>query len=310
VNPNQILIFGTGALATLFAARISSAGIQVTISGTWKAALDSFLQNGAQIEGIPAQHVEVIASHEKHPSFVQSLVLVKSRQTDEITDDLLSCLEEDGLTLTLQNGLGNKEKLISILGKDRVVSGVTTIGARLVAPGIVKISGKEEIWIERHPKVDPLVKILRKSKFHIHLVDDIQPYIWRKLIVNCAINPLTGILRVKNGELLEDPKACELLELIVREVVYVSKAINIRLGINKPEQMVKKVAQETSENLSSMLQDIFRGVPTEIDAMNGEIIRIAEFHNLNVPVNKLVYAVICEGKHLSSSQLMKMIESV
>jgi 2-dehydropantoate 2-reductase len=309
VNPNQILIFGTGALATLFAARLSSAGIQVTISGTWKAALDSFQQNGAQIEGMPTQHVEVIASHEKHPSFMQSLVLVKSGQTDEVAPDLLSYLEEGGLTLTLQNGLGNKEKLISTLGKDRVISGATTTGARLIAPGIVKMSGKRNIWIERHPRVDVLVNMLRKSKFHVHLVDDIQPFIWRKLIINCAINPLTAILRVKNGELLEDQSARELLKLLVEETVQVSQAMNIPLGINNPVKMVKKVAQETSKNLSSMLQDILRGVPTEIDAMNGEIIRIAEFYNLNVPVNKLVYAVICEGKHLSSSQLMKMIES-
>jgi 2-dehydropantoate 2-reductase len=291
VNGDKILIIGTGALATLFSARLSGGGVQVSISGTWKAALDAFQQNGAQIEGEPAHHVDVTSDSRQYIPVKQCMILVKSQQTDRAAHDLLPCVENDGVTLTLQNGLGNKEKLISVLGKDRVVPGVTTIGARLIAPGVVRISGKGIIWVERHSRVDVLVNMLRFSGFKVHLVDDIQPYAWRKLIVNCAINPLSALLQVKNGDLLEDPVAWEVVEQLVEEAVCVARAINIDLGIEDPQLMVKKVAQETKENLSSMLQDILRGVPTEIDAINGAIICLAEIHTVDVRVNKLVYSL-------------------
>ena len=303
MDRDSCLIIGTGALATLFAARLSAAKTNVTILGSWKAALEVFQHNGAQIECEQPFPVNAISSPVGISSVHKSIVLVKSTNTYKAAQQLNTCLEENGCVLTLQNGLGNPEVLASYLGGKRFFSGVTTIGARLISPGLVKISGKSTIWIENHPKAESFARMLRNGGFKVTIVKDIQPYRWKKLIVNCAINPLTAILRVKNGELLDDPLALIMMERLVEESVKVSEAANIHLGLKDPCNLVKKVARETSENSSSMLQDIQRGVSTEIDALNGEIVRLGEIYGVDVSHNKLVYKLVKKRNKISSAEL-------
>src|ERR1041384_8249631 len=138
----NILIVGTGALATLFAARLAQAGTQVSMLGTWKAGLDALRAQGARLidsRGIEHQfEVQATDNPLEYRGTKHALVLVKAWQTAFVSNQSKQCLAEEGLVVTLQNGLGNRETLVQYLGPSRVALGTTTTGATLLGSGVVK----------------------------------------------------------------------------------------------------------------------------------------------------------------------------
>lgn len=286
---NNILIVGTGALATLFAARLTQTGCNITMLGTWKEGIDALHREGARLVDSKGneKRFPVHATNDPRECMgtKHAIVLVKAWQTERVAHQLRDCLADDGLALTLQNGLGNRETLIQSLGLDRVSLGSTTTGATLLGPGLVKAGGEGVISLERNQALSPMEEALRSAGFNIQLVDNAQSLIWGKLIVNAAINPLTALLRVKNGELLKRPFAREVMRALARETANVAHAENIVLPFDDPIAKAEDVALKTATNTSSMLQDVLRGAPTEIDAISGAVVRTAEKHRISAPVN-------------------------
>jgi 2-dehydropantoate 2-reductase len=286
---NKILIVGTGALATLFAARLGKAGHSVTMLGTWKNGLDALRQNGARLvdsggkECQAAVHATDDARACRGAKY--AIVLVKAWQTEHIAGQLKECLAVDGLALTLQNGLGNRETLAQSLGLERVALGSTTTGATLLGPGLARAGGEGTISIERHQAIGPLEAALRSAGFDVQVVEAAESLLWGKLVVNAAINPLTAILRVPNGELLNRPSARELMGRLAREVADAAGAEGIKLPFNDPVEMAEEVARKTASNHSSMLQDVLRGAHTEVDAICGAVVQTAQKHQIGAPVN-------------------------
>ena len=298
-NMNNILIVGTGALATLFAARLSQAGNQIAMLGTWKAGLDALRKEGARlvdIDGVEHQfEVQATDDPHKYLGIKHVLVLVKAWQTERVAVQLKECLAENGLVLTLQNGLGNRETLAQSLELRRVALGATTAGATLLGPGLVRTGGEGIISIERHQALGPIEEALKSAKFNVNVVEDAQSLIWGKLVINAAINPLTALLRVPNGKLLESPSAREMMGALASETAQVAKAKKIQLPFSDPIAAAEEVAGKTAANHSSMLQDVLRGAPTEIDAICGAVVKAAQIHNVGTPANwacwKLVKAM-------------------
>ena len=298
---NPILIVGTGALATLFAARLAQAGYRITMLGTWKAGLDALRRDGARLvdaQGNEHQfEVQAIDDPRECAGMKDALVLVKAWQTERVAGQLRACLADAqrGLAVTLQNGLGNRETLAQHLGPHRVALGVTTSGATLLGPGLVRTGGEGTTSIEQHLNLGPIEAALKSAKFAVNIVEDAQSLIWGKLVINAAINPLTALLRVPNGNLLKRPSAREMMRALASEAAQVAEAERIRLPFSNPIAAVEEVALKTAANHSSMLQDVLRGAPTEIDAICGAVVRTAQVHNIPVPANwccwKLVKAV-------------------
>jgi 2-dehydropantoate 2-reductase len=307
VASKNLLIVGTGALATLFAARLSATGMNITLLGTWREALEAFNLQGAQVEGTAAFPIRATNDPAECGRARLALVLVKSWQTERAAGQLAACLAPDGLAISLQNGLGNDSVLARTLGRPRVGVGVTTLGASLVTPGIVRMAGDGPLWLERRPRIDPLADMLREAGFAVEVVDDIRPRVWGKLVVNAAINPLTALLRVKNGDLLTDPQARGLMHGLAREAAAVAKAHGVALPFQGPESAAEEVAERTRENLSSMLRDVLRGAPTEVDAINGEVVKHGETYYVAVPVNRLVWELMKKQSRLSSAELSDMV---
>ena len=296
---NKILIVGTGALATLFAARLAQAGHPITMLGTWKAGLNALQKDGVRLvdtDGIEHQfEVQVIDDPRECSEIKHALVLVKAWQTERVASQLKECLSDAGLVVTLQNGLGNREKLAQSLGLGRVALGTTTTGATLLGPGLVRAGGEGIISIERHKALGPIEEALKSAKFNVNVVDDAQSLIWGKLVINTAINPLTALLRLPNGKLLESLSAREMMGALATETAQVAEAERIHLPFSDPIAAVEEVASKTAANHSSMLQDVLRGAPTEIDAICGAVVKAAQKHHLNTPANwacwKLVKAI-------------------
>ena len=296
---NRILIVGTGALATLFAARLAQAGHRITMLGTWQEGLKALRAHGARlIDANGNEHqfeVQAIDDPRECSGIKHALVLVKAWQTEHVAGQLKECLADGGLAVTLQNGLGNCETLAQSLGLDRVVPGTTTTGATLLGPGLARAGGEGVISIERNQALGPIEAALKSANFNVNLVEDAQSLIWGKLVINAAINPLTALLRVPNGKLLERPSAREMMRALASETAQVAEAEKIRLPFPDPVAAAEEVALKTAANHSSMLQDVLRGAPTEIDAICGAVVKAAQRHNIDTPANwacwKLVKAL-------------------
>jgi len=286
---NNILIVGTGALATLFAARLTQAGYGIIMLGTWQEGITALQNNGARLVDSNGneKQFDVRATNDprKCAGAKHALVLVKAWQTERAARQLAECLEDDGLAVTLQNGLGNREALVESMGANRVALGTITVGATLLGPGLVKVGGDGIISIERNQAIGPIEAALKSAKFTVNIVEDAQSLIWGKLVVNAAINPLTALLRVPNGELLNRPSALEIMGKLASEVAEVARAENIQLPFDDPIAMAEDVARKTAANHSSMLQDVLRNAPTEIDAICGAVVTTAQRHKIDTPAN-------------------------
>lgn len=292
----DILLVGTGALATLFAARLSEAGHSVSMLGTWKNGLKALQENGARIVDANGNEraYKVHATDDPHEvsGAKNALVLVKSWQTERAARQLKEYFADDGLAITLQNGIGNKETLIRDLGTDRVSLGITTTGAALVGPGLVKMGGEGIISLEQNQALGPLEAALRSSNFNLQIVDDAKSLMWGKLVINAAINPLTALLRITNGELLSRPLARKVMSALARETAEVAKAEHVHLPFSNPVDAAEDVARKTAANMSSMFQDVRRGAKTEIDAICGAVTMRGERHGIRTPYNRACWRLV------------------
>lgn len=293
---SNILLVGTGALATLFAARLSEAGHSVSMLGTWKNGLKSLQEKGARIVDANgnerAYKVHATDDPREVSGAKHALVLVKSWQTERAARQLKESLADDGLAITLQNGIGNKETLIRDLGTGRVSLGITTTGSTLLGPGLVKMGGEGVISLEQNQALGPLEAALRSSNFNLQIVDDAKSLVWGKLVINAAINPLTALLRIPNGELLSRPGARKVMSALARETAEVAKAERVHLPFSNPVDAVEDVARKTAMNMSSMFQDVRRGAKTEIDAICGAVAVRGKKHGIKTPYNRACWQLV------------------
>ncbi|WKZ50219.1 MAG: 2-dehydropantoate 2-reductase [Anaerolineales bacterium] len=296
MNNEPFLIVGTGALATLFAARLAEQGRDVTMLGTWQAGLDALERDGARLTdaGGRERSFRVRAAHD--PAAARgakyALVLVKSWQTERAARQLADCLADDGLAVTLQNGLGNDAILADALGRERVSLGVTVAGATLLGPGLVRAEGEGSVSLAAHPRLGVVKAALRRARFNVEAVADAKSIVWGKLTINAAINPLTALLQVPNGELLKRLPARALMGELARETAAVAAAQRIRLPFADPVEAAEAAARKTAANHSSMLQDVRRGAPTEIDAICGAIAEAGERLDAPTPLNRACWQLV------------------
>lgn len=285
---NSILICGTGALATLFAARLSAVGIRVTMLGSWAEAIDALNKNGAKL-GETAYPVRAVSDPRECKDTGLALVLVKAWQTERAAHQLAECLADDGIAVSLQNGLGNRETLVATLGLNRAKGGGTTCGATLLGPGHARPGGEGVITLEAHPTLDVLAAHLTESGLRVERSDAVESLIWGKLVVNSAINPLTALFQIPNGKLLENEAMRSLMAALARETAQVAAMQGIELSFPDPVAAVEDVARRTATNFSSMVQDVRRGAPTEIDAINGAV---AKLGGERAPFNRLMWQLV------------------
>lgn len=283
-----LTIVGTGAMACLFAARLSSHA-RITMLGTWVEGLAALQRAGVRLREISGEEHTYSVRATDDPSqcdgTAPAVVLVKSWQTARAAGQLATFLDPAGVALTLQNGLGNLEILRAALGEARVAQGVTSSGATLLGPAHARASGAGPTHLGAHPRLDALVELLREGGFEVHTGQSVQDLLWSKLVINTGINPLTALLQVPNGELLEIAPAKRLMVALAQETAQVAEAKDIDLSFSDPASAITDVARRTGTNRSSMFQDMARGAPTEIDAINGAVAAEGERLGVSAPLN-------------------------
>jgi len=301
----RIAIVGAGALGSLFGALLARSGQEVWLYNR------SFVQHvhAIRAQGLTLQtstgelNIPIVAVTEtKELSSTVDLVgiFVKAYDTEQAIRDALPLLGEQSWVLSLQNGIGPEEILARYLPKQRILRGVTAQGATLVEPGVIRWAGQGSTRFGSLVSVGPpaqheilqVVEVFRQAGIEAHNVERVEPLLWEKLLINAAINPLTALFGIPNGVLLEDSA----LRLILREVVSETRCIvashGVQLSSEQAMERVEGVCRATAENLSSMLQDVQRGKRTEIDFINGVVVREGERLGIATPLNRLLTQLV------------------
>jgi 2-dehydropantoate 2-reductase len=303
----RIAIFGVGAMGCLFGARLTPHA-DVTLIGRWAeqiAALRSHPLRVIEPDGQESE-VEVCVTDDAGslPPVDVALILTKAAGTERAAIHAARLLRSTGIAITLQNGLGNLEIIAEHVGAERAALGVTTQGGATDGPGVLRVGGTGKTHLATRPEINgrvwALASVFEQAGMITELVEDVSALVWGKLVVNCAINPLTALLRVRNGGLVDSQWARQIMAEAAREVAAVAAAQEIALPFADPAARAEEVARLTAPNRSSMLQDVERGAVTEIEAICGAVMRQGEALSVPTPVNSTLYRLI---KAIEETQL-------
>ena len=297
-------------MGCLLGARLSPHA-DVTLIGAWPDQLRA-LREG------PLRVIEPDGSERRVPVYATgdldsvapvdvALIVTKTPKTAAAARSAARILAPDGLAISLQNGAGNREILAGEVGEERVTVGVTTLGASTGGqPGIVIVGGTGITTLaERYPgdpAVSALADLFRHAGLEVAVVGDLSGLIWGKLAINAAINPLTALLGVRNGALLDSEWARGVMAAAAREVQAVAAAQGIALPFGDPAAEAEAVARRTAANVSSMLGDVRRRAPTEIDAICGAVVRAGEAFGVDTPVNRTLHALVKAVENLYGAE--------
>ncbi len=257
------------------------------------------LKRGLKVTGIVEDFVRVNAV-EKPMNADLTFVTVKSYDTENVAKELSKV--DCGIVVSLQNGIGNEEILMKYL--DRVLGGVATYASNLVDYGWIEFAGVGETFIGElngvmSRDVIRVVDLLRSVGIKAYAVEDIVRRKWIKTVINSVINPITAILKIRNGEILKYKELWELALRVLNEGERVLRGMGFYEDL---EGILKNVIYKTERNKSSMLQDVERGKRTEIDFINGAIVRKAEELGLDAPYNRALMLLIKSLERIISSK--------
>ena len=297
----KIAVIGAGAMGSLFGAHLAESGEDVHLIDVWQEHVEAVNRSGVMVESANSRRV-VSVSATTNPADVGTVALtiifVKSTQTAAAAETAAGIIGTDGTVLTLQNGMGNADIISGRIDPGRIIAGTTSHGATLLAPGTIRHAGAGPTvigpWspgIKGMQRAEKVASVLSRAGIATDVVEDIRPVVWAKLLINVGINAITGLTGIKNGQLLDLEVTRNLSRAAVAEAVQVAHAQGVRVR-NDATEHVFQIAAATAANRSSMGQDVDRKRTTEIDAINGYIVREAERFGIEAPVNKTLTALI------------------
>ena len=296
----RIVIVGPGALGSLFGAALAKRGHAVSLLGRRTPHLEALRDQGLRLEARDGtvQHLTVPATDD--PAIVSDadalIVLVKSVDTVAALNAIRRYVSSDHIVLTLQNGLGNVERIRSVLGPGpRILVGITSQAATRLGPGRVKHAGEGPTLVgfldERDAEAAAtLASVFADAGLVATTVPDIERWVWQKLAVSAAINGLTALGGFPNGVIATTSDLLDAAEIIAEEVASVAREIGIELGGMR--RVILETATATKGNRSSMLQDLDAGRPTEVAAIHEAVLAAGEETGIATPATRVVAALI------------------
>ncbi|MCC8400630.1 ketopantoate reductase family protein [Paraburkholderia sp. MMS20-SJTN17] len=298
----KIAFLGAGALGCAIGSALTEGGHETWLVDRFAAHVESMRRDGLQVDDANgSRRVKVRAT--MNPAEVGAadlvIVLVKSFHTDSAMRGALDLVGPDTLVLSLQNGLGHEDVLSEIVGRERVLAGKTYVGGVLKAPGHIQsgVSGKLTIIGELDGRATERVRAIADaftgSGLATTVSDNILGTMWDKLLINVATGAITGITGLTYGQLYEEAVLKATALAAIEEAMAAAKAAGIRLSINQAEQAWTMAAEGLSPAFkTSMLQSLEKGSVTEIDFINGAVVRWGERLGVPTPVNSTLVACI------------------
>jgi 2-dehydropantoate 2-reductase len=298
---SPIAVVGAGAVGCYFGGMLARAGANVTLIGR-RAHVDAIKRDGLLLQSLDfRQYIPVAATEHMGAVGDAGLVLfcVKSADTEDAARAMAPQLAADAVVLSLQNGVNNVER-IRLHVKAPVIAGLVYAAAEMSAPGAVRHTGGGSLVIGRLNALsgdqDPrllaeIAALFTGAGIAVKISADIAAELWSKLVMNCAYNAISALSRAPYGRMVALPEIREIMRQTVDEVVQVARAKGIRL----PGDMVEaafRLADAMPATLSSTAQDILKGKRTEIDHLNGYVVREGEALGIPTPANRTLNALV------------------
>jgi 2-dehydropantoate 2-reductase len=295
----KITIVGAGAMGSLFGALLAESGHEVRLLDVWQEHVDAVNKKGLSVEREGRTRSIVLKATTDLRQVDKAdlvIVFVKSSQTGKAAETARAALRKDGWVLTLQNGMGNAEAIARAVPASRVLAGTTSHGATMLGPGMIRHAGVGPTvigaWTGEEPAgAKKMAECFNRAGIETAVADDVRSLIWSKLLVNVGINAVTALTGIRNGQLLDLESTRWISQTAVEEAMAVARNLGVRVRDDAVSH-VFQIAEATAANRSSMGQDLDHKRRTEIDAINGYVVREAEKLGLPVPVNRTLSGLI------------------
>jgi len=299
---SKVLVVGAGAMGSLFASRFARAGCDTWVYDVWPEDVERIRELGLTVRsGDTEETVPMHATSDPREPGIADVVLifVKYNQTRQATSDIAPAIGPGTVVLTLQNGLGNVKLIREVIPDATLLCGFTTLTSELLGPGHIEASyagrGETCVWsADGLPSkaCEWIVDLLSRSGINAIVDPEIELHIWEKLVVNCCLNTLCAISGLSVGALVDRSEIWPILDGITDEVVAVAARKEIALPREAARGFLRHVAKEARAHYPSMLRDIRAEKQTEIECLNGAVIRAAERFGIEVPFNRFAYGMI------------------
>lgn len=296
----RFLIVGPGALGSVLGASLTEAGHGVALLGRRSPHLEALRRDGLLLTPRGGERKRVRVTATSDPAAAAGaeaiVVLVKTGDTAAAMEAIAPHVGPGRIVLTLQNGLGNAERIRATLGTGpRVLPGTTSQAAIRIGPGEVAHTGEGPTLLgfldqSDAPAATEVARVLTNAGWPAAATPDIERWLWRKVAINAAVNGLTALGGFRNGAIVANPDLLDAAELIAEEAASVARAKGIELGGMR--QAVVETTAATADNRSSMLQDMDARRGTEVDAIHGAILAAAEDVGIELPAIRVVTALL------------------
>ena len=312
---DRVLIAGAGAVGSVVGGLLAAAGSAVTLLGR-RAHVDAVRARGLALDGLFGVHRVTglqcaTAATELDDPFGAIFLTVKTYDADAMLDEVRPLLAGDGVLICMQNGLGTLERAIGALGRARVLGARVIFGAELPTPGraTVTVCADPVLIGALEPEVQARAvawaRVLSDAGIPAESTTGIVADLWAKVFYNAALNPLGALLDLPYGALAEDADARAVMDLAIDEAFAVARTAGIALRWPNAEayrgEFYGRLVPATARHRSSMLQDLARGRPTEIDAINGYVAARGNALGVATPTNTTLTRLIRARARLSSS---------
>ena len=297
----KICIVGMGAMGSVYAGLLSTAGNEVWAVDRWAEHVEAIRKNGLKIDGKSGDRtVAISATTDITEVGACDLVIIATKAMDvaQAAESTKALLGQNTDVLTIQNGLGSNEKVAGILGDKRVMAGIAGgFGASIEAPGHVHHCGMEFVHLGElndpaTPRLEKVATVWRNAGFNVTTRDDVYQLIWEKLICNVCFSGTCAITEMTIGETIADENAWQVASGCATEAFHVAKARGIKIDFDDPVEYVRNFGSKIPDARPSMLLDLMEGRPSEIDAINGAIPVEGEKLGVPTPFNTVVSAFV------------------
>jgi 2-dehydropantoate 2-reductase len=288
----KIAVMGAGAVGCYYGFKLARAGHDVVLIGR-PQHVEAIERQGLRLETQTFdEHVRVSASTAASAVRGAQLVLfcVKSTDTESGAAAIKPHLALDASVLSLQNGVENADRLRALL-QQQVIAAAVYVGTEMAGPGHVRHHGRGELIIERSKASDDVSRALIAAGVPTEISDNVRGELWAKLITNCAYNALSAITQLPYGRLVKGEGVTVVMRDLVDECVAVAKADGVTIP-GDVDVAVRKIAETAAGQVASTAQDLARGKRSEIDYLNGLIVRRGEVLGIATPANRLLHAIV------------------
>ena len=298
-RPLKLAVMGAGAVGCYYGGMLARAGHDVTLIAR-PLHVAAIAQNGLRLQTAAFdEQVRLAASSEASAVQGASLVLfcVKSLDTESAGAQIAPYLAPDALVLCLQNGVDNADRLRQVLPQHAVAAAVVYVATEMAGPGHVRHHGRGELVMESSDRSEALAQALTAAGMPTQISNNVRGELWAKLIINCAYNAVSAITQLPYGKTVAGEGVPDVMRDVVAECLAVAKAEGVQVA-GDVDAAIAKIFETMPNQFSSTAQDLARGKRSEIDFLNGLVVRRGDALGMATPANRVLWALVklMEGK--------------